>query len=45
MDKNDKVRQKRDQESNNTGLGKIEDNKHQGAEGQRYTVRDNNNVA
>ena len=31
MDKNGTEQQKRDQESNNTGLGKKENNKHPGA--------------
>jgi hypothetical protein len=31
--------QKRDQESNNTGYGKEENNKHPSAEGQQHTVR------
>ena len=39
MDKNDKEHQKRDQESNNTGLGTIENNKHPGAEGEQHTGR------
>ena len=38
MDTNDKERQKRDQESNNTGLGKTENNEHPGAEGQQHAV-------
>ena len=45
MNMNDKEHQKRDQECNNTLLGKIENNKHSGAEGERYTVRNDNNVA
>jgi hypothetical protein len=39
MDKNDKERQKRDQESNSTGLCKIENNKHPGAEGEQHAVK------
>ena len=39
MDMNDKQHQNRDQESNNTGLGKIEYNKQPGEEGQQHTVR------
>ena len=39
MDMNDKERQKRDQEGNSTGLGKTENNQHQGAEGEQHTVR------
>jgi hypothetical protein len=31
--------QKRDQESNSTGFGKVENNKHQSAEGEQHTVR------
>jgi len=38
MDTNDKEHEKRDQESNNTGLGKIENNKYSGA-GEQHTVR------
>jgi hypothetical protein len=32
-------RKKRDQESNNIGLGKTENNKHPGAEGEQHTVK------
>jgi len=39
MDTNDKEHQKREQESNNTGLGKIENNKHLMAEGKQHTVK------
>ena len=39
MDMNDKQHQNRDQESNNTGLGKTEYNKQPGEEGQQHTVR------
>ena len=39
LDTNDKERQKREQESNNTGLGKIENNKHLVAEGQQHAVK------
>jgi len=39
MDTNDKEHQKRDHESNNTGLGKIENNKHPGPEREQHTVR------
>ena len=39
MDTNDTEHQKRDQESNNTGLGETENNKHPGGEGQQHTVR------
>ena len=38
MDINDKEHQKRDQECNNTGLGKTENNKHPGAGGEQHTV-------
>ena len=38
VDKNDKERQRRDQESNSTGLGKIENNKHPGA-GEQHAVK------
>jgi hypothetical protein len=31
--------QKRDQESNNTGFGKVENNKHPSTEGDQHTVR------
>jgi len=39
MDTNDKEHQRRDQESNNTGLGKTENNKHPGAEGEQHAVK------
>jgi hypothetical protein len=39
MDTNDKDHHKRDQESNNTGLGKIGNNKHPGAKGEQQRVR------
>jgi len=39
MDTNDKERQKRDQESNNTGLGKTEHNKNPGAQREQHTVK------
>jgi len=39
MDTNDKEHEKRDQESNNTGLGKTEGNKYPGAEEEQQTVR------
>jgi Skp family chaperone for outer membrane proteins len=39
MDTNDKEQQKRDHESNNNGLGKIENNKHPGPEREQHTVR------
>jgi len=39
MDTNDKEHEKRDQESNNTGLDKIENNKYPGAEGEQHAVR------
>jgi len=39
MDTNDKKHQMRDQESNNTGLGKTENNKHPGAEGEQQAVK------
>jgi len=32
------MHQKRDQESNNTGFGKSENNKHPSAEGEQHTV-------
>ena len=32
------MHQKRDQESNNTGFGKAENNKHPSAEGEQHTV-------
>jgi hypothetical protein len=38
MGTNDKDHQQRDQESNNTGSGKTENNKHPGAEGEQQTV-------
>jgi len=38
MDTNDKQHQNKHQKSNNTGLGKIENNKHPGAEGQQHTA-------
>jgi hypothetical protein len=38
MDTNDKQHHTRDQESNNTDLGKIENNKHPGAEEQQHRV-------
>ena len=41
MDTNDKQHQKRDQESNNTSLGKIENNKHPGAEEEQHAVKNN----
>jgi hypothetical protein len=31
--------QKRDQESNSTGFGKVENNKHPSTEGEQHTVR------
>jgi hypothetical protein len=37
MDKNDTEHQKRDQDSNNTGLGEIENNKHPGAGEQHHS--------
>ena len=39
MDTNDKECQNTDQESNNTGLGKTENNKHPGAEGEQHAVK------
>jgi len=39
MDANVIQHQKRDQKSNNTGFGKVENNKHPSAEGQQHTVR------
>ena len=39
MDTDDKEHEKRDQEGNNTGLGKIKNNKCSGAEGEQHTVR------
>jgi len=39
MDTKDKEQQKGNQESDNTGLGKIEYNKHPGSEGEQHTVR------
>jgi len=39
MDTNDKEHQKRDHESNNTALGKIENNKHPGQERAQHIVR------
>jgi len=30
---------KRDQENNNTGFGKVQNNKHRSAEGEQHTVR------
>jgi len=41
MDTNDKEHQKRDHEINNTGLGKMENNKHPGPEREQHTVRNN----
>jgi hypothetical protein len=38
MDTKDKEQQKGDQESDNTGLGKIENNKHPGSEGEQHTL-------
>jgi len=39
MDTNVIEHQKKEQESNNTGFGKVENNKHPSAEGQQHTVR------
>jgi len=39
MDTGDKEHEKRDQESNNTGLDKIENIKYPGAEGEQHAVR------
>jgi len=39
MDTNIIEHQKRDQENNNTGFGKVENNKHQSAEGEQHTVK------
>ena len=39
MDTNVTQHQKRDQESNNTGFGKVENNKHTSAEVEQHTVR------
>ena len=39
MDANVTEHQKRDQESNNTGFGKAENNKHPSAEGEQHTFR------
>jgi len=41
MDTNVTEHQKRDQERNNTGFGKVENNKHPRAEGGQHTVRNN----
>jgi len=38
MDANIIEHQKRDQDSNNTGFGKVENNKHPSAEGEQHTV-------
>ena len=38
MDTNDKEHQQKDQESNSTGLGKTENNKQTGAEGEQHAV-------
>ena len=39
MDTNVIERQKRDQESNENGFGKVENNKHSRAEGEQHVVR------
>ena len=39
MDTNIIEHQKRDQENNNTGFGKVENNRHPSAEGEQHTVR------